>query len=272
VDALTAKGLHANFPFFCFLKHGCPATPLGRIDQDDTILSPCDTAIRFPGYAPHITAVLPKTIFFAKPNETVARYVSRLSWNVLSGKLPTTSGGMKLMSATLQHVFDHGLAGLVRAADESWRQHARRTTAGPRLAPSRIPPDGRWRNLSPSPPTSCTSPKSALRSKTNRASPPKLPPLAFSLPPSRPACSLSYCSPTAASPSLLDSTAASRPAPPFPGPDRQPHLDSLAAWSVTEERRMNGQQAYKYLRRTSRQRRIPLSQFAEDLLGAARFP
>jgi hypothetical protein len=35
---------------------------------------------------------------------------------------------------------------------------------------------------------------------------------------------------------------------------------------------MNRQQACEYLRRTSRQRRIPPSQLAENLLGAARFP
>jgi hypothetical protein len=38
------------------------------------------------------------------------------------------------------------------------------------------------------------------------------------------------------------------------------------------EHGMNERQAYEYLRRTSRQRRIPLAQLAEDLLGAARCP
>lgn len=41
---------------------------------------------------------------------------------------------------------------------------------------------------------------------------------------------------------------------------------------LQSERGMNEQQAYEYLRRTSRQRRITLSQLAEDLLGAARWP
>ena len=35
---------------------------------------------------------------------------------------------------------------------------------------------------------------------------------------------------------------------------------------------MNEQQAYEYLRRMSRQRRVPMSKLAQDLVGAARYP
>jgi hypothetical protein len=105
--------------------------------------------------------------------------------NVSSAKIPTTFGGIKFVSATLQHAFDRGLAGLILVGSDG-REPARAS----------VPP--------------------ALIASLN--------------------------------------------------------LTSLAAWSLKEERRMNGRQAYECLRRISRQRRIPLSQLAEDLLGAARFP
>jgi hypothetical protein len=41
---------------------------------------------------------------------------------------------------------------------------------------------------------------------------------------------------------------------------------------LQSERDMSEQQAYEYLRRMSRQRRITISKLAEDLLGAARWP
>lgn len=41
---------------------------------------------------------------------------------------------------------------------------------------------------------------------------------------------------------------------------------------LQSERGMSEQQAYEYLRRTSRQRRITISRLAEDLLGAAHWP
>jgi hypothetical protein len=72
-------------------------------------------------------------IFFTKPNETVAPCVSRLSWNVSSEKLPTTFGGIKLVNATLQHAFDHGLAGLILFGFDS-REPARASVPPARIA------------------------------------------------------------------------------------------------------------------------------------------
>ena len=209
------------------------------------------------------------------------------------------------MSAGFQHAFDHGLAGLARAAENLGAntlavlllESRSLEIAYLRTAAGEIPPP----DAVPCAPDICAAldsasrlgaHTSAARFLTSAVAPQAL---SFLLLPCgaphsgitvvlgfegpEPACA-------AIPANLIDSLS----------------LASLAAWSLKEvsrlrlelrranrsfagrkfverakailqsEHGMNEQQAYEYLRRTSRQRRIPLSQLAEDLLGAARWP